>query len=72
MADKLMYILTQLNKATNQNSLKVPKVIKPTKKKNVIIKKMGTSVISSLLASFSDFKTVMYKYLIYKNKLHCR
>ena len=47
MADKLMYILNvnalkyllwslQLNKPTNHNSLKVPKVVKPASKKTLL------------------------------------
>ena len=37
---------TQLNESTNQNSLKVPKVEKPTNKKT-LLKTLGTSVINS-------------------------
>ena len=55
MSDKLMYIpnddtqnsvdynqLLKLNKPTNQNLLKAPKVVKPTNKKT-----LGTGVINS-------------------------
>ena len=45
MAAKRLY--TQLNKPTNQNSLKFPKVVKITNKENVIIKLWG--VINSPL-----------------------
>ena len=41
---------TQLNESTNQNSIKVSKVVKPKNKKN-IIKPWGlTSVINSLMS----------------------
>ena len=39
---------TQLNKPTNQNLLKVPKVVRSTNKKT-----LGTSVINSLLSPLS-------------------
>ena len=68
MADKLMYITnvntqnynnlwlkhldTQLIKPTNQNSVKVTKVVKSTTKKNVI-KLWGTSVINSQMYPLS-------------------
>ena len=32
---------TQLNQLTNENSIKVPKVVKPTNQKNLIIKLCG-------------------------------
>ena len=38
---------TQLNESTNQNSLRVPKVVKPTNKKRYY-KTLETSVIDSL------------------------
>ena len=37
---------TQLNEPTNQNTLKVPKVVKPTNKK-MLLYDMGSSVINS-------------------------
>ncbi len=43
---------TQLNKPTNQNSLKVPNVVKPTNKKRYY-KTLETSVINSPLAPLS-------------------
>ena len=43
---------TQLNESTNQNSLKVPRVVKPTNKKT-LLKKLGTSVINSPLSPTS-------------------
>ena len=43
---------TQLNETTNQNSLKVPKVVNPMNKKT-ILKTLGTSVINSLLSPLS-------------------
>ncbi len=35
---------TQLNEPTNQNSIKVPKVVKPTNKK-ILLETLGTSVV---------------------------
>ena len=74
MADKLMYILNeltrtylfcrlQLNKPTNQNSMKVPKFVKPTNKK-MLSKKLGTSFkinlnVPSLPAKFQQIKVTM-------------
>ena len=43
---------TQLNEATNQNSRKVPKVIKLTNKK-MLLKTLGTSVINSPMSPLS-------------------
>ena len=45
---------TQRNEPINQNSLKVPKVVKPTKKKRNY-KTLGTSVINSTLSPFLLF-----------------
>ena len=63
MADKLMYISvdnnswlkrldTQLNKLANQNSCKVPKVVKPMNKERYYIT-LGTSVLSIPMSSHS-------------------
>ena len=41
---------TRLNESTNQNSLKVLKVVKPTNKKT-LLRTFGTSVINSRLSS---------------------
>ena len=40
---------TKQNEPTNQNSLKVPKVVKPNNKKT-IFKTLGTSVINRLMS----------------------
>ena len=45
----LKHLDTQLNESTNQNSLKVPKVVKPTNKK-MLLKTLGTSVMNSPLS----------------------
>ena len=56
---------TQLFKPTNQNSLRVPKVVKPTNKKKHYHKTMRTSVINSPLSPPSlDFSLDAYHTLL--------
>ena len=45
---------TQINEPTNQNSIKVPKIVKPTNKKNYY-KTLGTSVINDPMSPPSLF-----------------
>ena len=49
---RLKRLDTQLNEATNQNSRKVPKVIKLTNK-NMLLKSLWTSVINSPMSPLS-------------------
>ena len=44
---------TQLNEPINQNSIKVPKVVKPTNKKTLLYKTLGIIVINSLFVALS-------------------
>ena len=71
MANKLMDILnddtklkrlnTQLNEPTNQNSINVPKVVEPVKKKHN--KTLGTSIINSPMFPSFLIGTCNYQYL---------
>ena len=53
----LKRLYTQLNKATNKNSIKVPKVVKPTHKKT-----LNTSLIISLMSLHTclHFRTYLH------------
>ena len=49
---------TQLNKPTNQNSVKVPKVVRPTNKKRYC-KTLGTIVINSSLGMYINLYVIV-------------
>ena len=61
---------TELIETTNQNSVKVPKVVKPSNKKT--LKTLGTSVIKSCFFSLSVRKTRFWGILIFSAPIQDR